>query len=129
MFTAVLSLTGLARCGKSCRLRWLNYLRPDLKHGNYTREEEEIIIKLHQQLGNKYIINLRAVFDNFIQNSIDILYLFIFVLWIAYFECPWEMNIIRIYIPLLFLYFLFRWVLSKSKWKKYIKQSCTSVFL
>ncbi|CAL5211862.1 unnamed protein product [Lathyrus oleraceus] len=47
-------LSGLARCGKSCRLRWLNYLKPNLKHGNYTREEEEIIIKLHHQLGNKW---------------------------------------------------------------------------
>ncbi|XP_061336797.1 transcription factor MYB15-like [Gastrolobium bilobum] len=45
---------GLARCGKSCRLRWLNYLRPDLKHGNYTQEEVELIMKLHQQLGNKW---------------------------------------------------------------------------
>ncbi|XP_058759665.1 transcription factor WER-like [Vicia villosa] len=45
---------GLARCGKSCRLRWLNYLKPNLKHGNYTREEEETIIKFHQQLGNKW---------------------------------------------------------------------------
>ncbi|CAJ1979024.1 unnamed protein product [Sphenostylis stenocarpa] len=45
---------GLARCGKSCRLRWLNYLRPNLKHGNYTPEEEEIIIKFHQQFGNKW---------------------------------------------------------------------------
>ncbi|KEH16942.1 myb transcription factor, partial [Medicago truncatula] len=47
-------LAGLLRCGKSCRLRWLNYLKPNLKHGNYTSEEEEIIIKLHYQLGNKW---------------------------------------------------------------------------
>ncbi|KAG5099770.1 hypothetical protein JHK82_044822 [Glycine max] len=40
----------LARCGKSCRLRWLNYLRPNLKIGNYTEEEEETIIKLHRHL-------------------------------------------------------------------------------
>ncbi|XP_054790781.1 transcription factor MYB13-like [Prosopis cineraria] len=45
---------GLARCGKSCRLRWLNYLRPDIKRGNYTKEEDELIIKLHQQLGNRW---------------------------------------------------------------------------
>ncbi|XP_027348210.1 transcription factor MYB13-like [Abrus precatorius] len=45
---------GLARCGKSCRLRWLNYLRPNLKRGNYTQEEEETIIKLHQDLGNRW---------------------------------------------------------------------------
>jgi len=46
--------SGLARCGKSCRLRWMNYLRPGIKRGNYTYEEEERIIKLHQSLGNRY---------------------------------------------------------------------------
>ncbi|KAJ0253503.1 Transcription factor MYB58 [Hirschfeldia incana] len=45
---------GLLRCGKSCRLRWINYLRPDLKRGNFTLEEEETIIKLHQSFGNKW---------------------------------------------------------------------------
>lgn len=45
---------GLLRCGKSCRLRWINYLRPDLKRGNFTDEEDQIIIKLHSLLGNKY---------------------------------------------------------------------------
>jgi myb proto-oncogene protein len=44
---------GLLRCGKSCRLRWINYLRPDLKRGNFTEEEDELIIKLHELLGNK----------------------------------------------------------------------------
>ena len=46
---------GLLRCGKSCRLRWMNYLRPDLKRGNFTEEEDELIIKLHSLLGNKYV--------------------------------------------------------------------------
>ncbi|KAF5751571.1 transcription factor RAX2-like [Tripterygium wilfordii] len=27
---------GLKRCGKSCRLRWLNYLRPNIKHGKWS---------------------------------------------------------------------------------------------
>ncbi|KAI9086803.1 hypothetical protein K1719_031397 [Acacia pycnantha] len=45
---------GLSRCGKSCRLRWLNYLSPDVKHGNFTHEEDETIIQLHQQHGNKW---------------------------------------------------------------------------
>ncbi|KAJ3681680.1 hypothetical protein LUZ60_014253 [Juncus effusus] len=45
---------GLLRCGKSCRLRWINYLRPDIKRGNFTKEEEETIIKLHELLGNKW---------------------------------------------------------------------------
>ncbi|OAY35263.1 transcription factor MYB15 isoform X2 [Manihot esculenta] len=45
---------GLQRCGKSCRLRWMNYLRPGVKHGKYSKEEEDLIIKLHNQLGNKW---------------------------------------------------------------------------
>ncbi|KAI9180256.1 hypothetical protein LWI28_002865 [Acer negundo] len=45
---------GLLRCGKSCRLRWTNYLRPDIKRGNFTREEEDTIINLHQKLGNRW---------------------------------------------------------------------------
>ncbi|PON55475.1 MYB transcription factor [Parasponia andersonii] len=45
---------GLQRCGKSCRLRWTNYLRPDIKRGNFSKEEEETIIKLHQILGNRW---------------------------------------------------------------------------
>ncbi|RWW50676.1 hypothetical protein BHE74_00043051 [Ensete ventricosum] len=43
----------LRRCGKSCRLRWINYLRPDIKRGNFTTEEEDAIIELHKLLGNK----------------------------------------------------------------------------
>ncbi|MFQ6662991.1 hypothetical protein Gotur_030668, partial [Gossypium turneri] len=43
---------GLKRCGKSCRWRWMNYLRPGLKRGNFTEEEDELIIKLHEQFGN-----------------------------------------------------------------------------
>lgn len=45
---------GLQRCGKSCRLRWTNYLRPDIKRGRFSFEEEESIIQLHSILGNKY---------------------------------------------------------------------------
>ncbi|KAF5756284.1 putative transcription factor MYB-HB-like family [Helianthus annuus] len=45
---------GLQRCGKSCRLRWTNYLRPDIKRGRFSYEEEETIIQLHSVLGNKW---------------------------------------------------------------------------
>ncbi|XP_076889082.1 transcription factor MYB72-like [Bidens hawaiensis] len=45
---------GLSRSGKSCRLRWVNYLRPDIKHGNFTKEEEDLIVELHKKLGNKW---------------------------------------------------------------------------
>ncbi|CAA2981584.1 transcription factor LAF1-like [Olea europaea var. sylvestris] len=46
--------TGLKRNGKSCRLRWINYLRPGLKRGTFSTEEEETILTLHQTLGNKW---------------------------------------------------------------------------
>ncbi|XP_062114992.1 transcription factor MYB106-like [Humulus lupulus] len=45
---------GLQRCGKSCRLRWTNYLRPDIKRGRFTLEEERTIIQLHALLGNRW---------------------------------------------------------------------------
>ncbi|GLT61277.1 hypothetical protein SLA2020_339960 [Shorea laevis] len=47
-------LAGLLRCGKSCRLRWINYLRPDLKRGGFTETEENEIIQLHSRLGNRW---------------------------------------------------------------------------
>ncbi|RHN75554.1 putative transcription factor MYB-HB-like family [Medicago truncatula] len=46
--------SGLLRCGKSCRLRWANHLRPNLKKGSFSEEEEKIIIELHAKLGNKW---------------------------------------------------------------------------
>ncbi|KAJ0248792.1 SANT/Myb domain-containing protein, partial [Hirschfeldia incana] len=45
---------GLKRCGKSCRLRWTNYLKPDVKRGEFSSEEEQIIIMLHASRGNKW---------------------------------------------------------------------------
>nr|XP_043607511.1 transcription factor MYB20-like [Erigeron canadensis] len=51
---AVPKLAGLLRCGKSCRLRWTNYLRPDLKRGLLSEYEETIVIDLHAQLGNRW---------------------------------------------------------------------------
>ncbi|KAG7555525.1 SANT/Myb domain [Arabidopsis suecica] len=62
---------GLNRCGKSCRLRWTNYLRPDIKRGNFTEEEEQTIINLHSLLGNKWSSiagNLPGRTDNEIKN-------------------------------------------------------------
>ncbi|KAJ6404562.1 hypothetical protein OIU84_012686 [Salix udensis] len=47
-------LAGLLRCGKSCRLRWTNYLRPDIKRGPFTLEEEKLVIQLHGILGNRW---------------------------------------------------------------------------
>ncbi|XP_051127235.1 transcription factor MYB53-like [Andrographis paniculata] len=51
---ALPKLAGLNRCGKSCRLRWTNYLRPDIKRGKFSPEEEQTILNLHAILGNKW---------------------------------------------------------------------------
>ncbi|KAK7401074.1 hypothetical protein VNO78_12386 [Psophocarpus tetragonolobus] len=53
-WNAVQKHSGLARCGKSCRLRWANHLRPDLKKGAFTVEEESRILELHARMGNKW---------------------------------------------------------------------------
>ncbi|KNA13748.1 hypothetical protein SOVF_114070 [Spinacia oleracea] len=53
-WNAVQKHSGLSRCGKSCRLRWANHLRPDLKKGSFTPEEENRIIELHAKMGNKW---------------------------------------------------------------------------
>ncbi|XP_040994989.1 transcription factor GAMYB-like isoform X1 [Juglans microcarpa x Juglans regia] len=53
-WNAVQKHSGLSRCGKSCRLRWANHLRPDLKKGAFTSEEERRIIEMHAKMGNKW---------------------------------------------------------------------------
>ncbi|KAL8139838.1 hypothetical protein V2J09_005859 [Rumex salicifolius] len=52
-WSSVPRLAGLQRCGKSCRLRWINYLRPDLKRGSFSPQEAAQIIELHRILGNR----------------------------------------------------------------------------
>ncbi|RLM70031.1 myb-related protein MYBAS1-like [Panicum miliaceum] len=50
----IAQVSGLNRTGKSCRLRWLNYLHPGLKHGRMSPQEERLIIELHARWGNRW---------------------------------------------------------------------------
>nr|XP_043637087.1 transcription repressor MYB6-like [Erigeron canadensis] len=62
---------GLLRCGKSCRLRWINYLRADVRRGNISKEEELLIANLHASLGNRWSLiaaQLPGRTDNEIKN-------------------------------------------------------------
>ncbi|KAK4791791.1 hypothetical protein SAY86_032204 [Trapa natans] len=50
----IAKVSGLNRTGKSCRLRWLNYLHPGLKRGKMTPQEEKLVIELHSKWGNRW---------------------------------------------------------------------------
>ncbi|CAM8946545.1 unnamed protein product [Rhodiola kirilowii] len=72
------------RCGKSCRLRWTNYLRPDLKHGQFTDAEEQVIVKVHSVVGNRFGIG--------ISSTLSVLF---FRVWeligcLCFHECRWS---------------------------------------
>ncbi|KAI9119344.1 hypothetical protein K1719_010019 [Acacia pycnantha] len=70
-WTLVPKKAGLNRCGKSCRLRWTNYLRPDLKHQSFTPQEEELIINLHRAIGSRWSLIARRLpgrTDNDVKN-------------------------------------------------------------
>ncbi|KAL5060043.1 hypothetical protein RYX36_031647 [Vicia faba] len=62
---------GLTRCGKSCRLRWLNYLRPNIKHGDFSDSEDNIICTLFSSIGSRWSIiasKLQGRTDNDVKN-------------------------------------------------------------
>ncbi|KAK4775288.1 hypothetical protein SAY86_010223 [Trapa natans] len=87
---------GLNRCGKSCRLRWLNYLRPDIKRGNISPEEEELIFRLHRLLGNRLNINFPSITSFLSRISRDLVHRLVishlrFISWIYIRMCRWSL--------------------------------------
>ncbi|KAG6762130.1 hypothetical protein POTOM_032615 [Populus tomentosa] len=50
----IAKVSGLNRTGKSCRLRWVNYLHPGLKRGKMTPQEERLVLELHARWGNRW---------------------------------------------------------------------------
>lgn len=87
---------GLLRCGKSCRLRWINYLRDDLKRGNITAEEDDTIVKLHSSWGNRSVLEFYSFFFFFF-----LFLLFLFFLGFSQIKVNYEY-------PLLFPDFIFQ---------------------
>ncbi|KAL5231985.1 hypothetical protein ABZP36_030761 [Zizania latifolia] len=71
MLALVVLPAGLKRTGKSCRLRWVNYLHPGLKRGRITADEERLILQLHAQWGSRWSRIARSLpgrTDNEIKN-------------------------------------------------------------
>ncbi|KAK7276621.1 hypothetical protein RIF29_17764 [Crotalaria pallida] len=51
---SVQKMTGLKRTRNSCWWRWNKYLKPGLKKGPITQEEEDRILELHATMGDNY---------------------------------------------------------------------------
>ncbi|KAB5514077.1 hypothetical protein DKX38_027983 [Salix brachista] len=63
-WSSIAAKADLNRCGKSCRLRWMNHLRPNIKRGNISDQEQDLILRLHKLLAGR----LPGRTDNEIKN-------------------------------------------------------------
>lgn len=84
-WTDIARNAGLQRCGKSCRLRWINYLRPDLKRGSFSPEEQDMILHLHSILGNRYVDI--CIYDRSLINNIINLCFFVQIIQVVTNSC------------------------------------------
>ncbi|MBA0582609.1 transcription factor MYB59 isoform X1 [Gossypium raimondii] len=50
----IAKVSGLNRTGKSCRLRWVNYLHPGLKREKMSLQEQRLVLELHAKWGNRW---------------------------------------------------------------------------
>ncbi|KAH0875194.1 hypothetical protein HID58_072556 [Brassica napus] len=45
---------GEGKWHQSCRLRWLNYLKPSINRGKFNSDEVDLLLRLHKLLGNRW---------------------------------------------------------------------------
>ncbi|KAE8677912.1 Transcription factor MYB39 [Hibiscus syriacus] len=50
---------GLQRCGKSCRMRWTNYLRPDIKRGRWSAIAARLPGRTYNEIKNYWNTHVR----------------------------------------------------------------------
>ncbi|CAL1359144.1 unnamed protein product [Linum trigynum] len=70
-WATVSAKSGLKRGGKSCRLRWKNYLRPNIKRGEMSEQEQDLIVRMHKLVGNRWSLiagRLPGRTDNEVKN-------------------------------------------------------------
>ncbi|CAI5476468.1 unnamed protein product [Closterium sp. Yama58-4] len=70
-WTTIAQRSGLARSGKSCRLRWVKHLSPAIRPGPLTEAEQRQVIELQRRFGNKWALmaqHMPGRSDNAIKN-------------------------------------------------------------
>lgn len=64
------------RIGKQCRERWVNHLKPGLRVGDWTEEEDAKLLEIHEELGNAWSLiasRLPGRTENTVKNRFHVL--------------------------------------------------------